>query len=124
MGFPVQASLYNSRSVNVFNRSSGAAGAFLHQVALHKLVQVAVKHALGVGGGIAGPQVLDHLVRMKDVGADLRAPLDLLFRAFDLGLLLLTLLQLKVIEPRPEDAQGVLPVVLLEAGLRVLHDYS
>ena len=58
---------------------------------------------------------------MQHVGAYLRAPFYLLFLPLQLRLLLLALLELDVIEAGFEDAQGVLAVVLLTAGLGVLH---
>ena len=69
-----------------------------HEEHLHKIVQIAVEDALGVGGLVTGAKVLYHLVWMKDVAADLRAPLDLLFLAFELRLLFLTFLELDIIE--------------------------
>ena len=40
----------------------------------HELVEVAVEHRLGVRRLHVGAQVLDHLVGLQDVGADLVAP--------------------------------------------------
>ena len=57
---------------------------------------------------------------MQDVGTDLRAPFDAFLLPLELGLFLLAFLEFQVVEVRLEDAQGVLPVVELGAGLRVL----
>ena len=60
---------------------------------------------------------------MQDVVADLGAPLDPLFLALELGLFFLAFLQFYVVEAGFEDAEGILAVVLLGAGFRVLdHD--
>ena len=93
-----------------------------HQEDLHEVVKVAVEDALRVGGLVAGAQVLDHLVGMKNVAADLGTPLDLLFLAFELGLLFLTLLEFDVIKSRFQDSEGILTVVQLRARLSVLND--
>ena len=50
----------------------------LEQVGAHEVVEVAVEHALGVAHLDAGAEVLDHRVRVQDVGADLRAEVDVL----------------------------------------------
>src|SRR6188768_1417707 len=53
------------------------------QVALDEFVDVAVEHALHVARLDLGAQVLDHLVRLQDVAADLAAPTDLRLPAGD-----------------------------------------
>ena len=55
----------------------------------HERVEVAVKHALGVGRLHLGAQVLDHLVRLQDVAADLVAPADVGLGVLQRGLGLL-----------------------------------
>ena len=47
---------------------------------------------------ISGTQVFYHLVGVQDVAADLGAPFDFLFLAFEFGLLFLALLELQVVE--------------------------
>ena len=42
-----------------------------HQEDLHKVVQVTVKHTLGIGCLVSCPQILDHLIWMEDIAADL-----------------------------------------------------
>ena len=49
-----------------------------HQVGVHEAVEVAVEHAVGVADLEVGAVVLDHRVRVQDVGADLRAEVDVL----------------------------------------------
>ncbi len=48
------------------------------QVRAHERVEVAVEHALHVAGLVARAQVLDERVGVQDVGADLRAEVDVL----------------------------------------------
>ena len=68
---------------------------------------------------MACAEILDHLVGVQDIAADLRTPFDFLLLPFELSLLFLTFLQFEVIEARLEDAQGILPVVELRACLGV-----
>ena len=93
----------------------------LHQEDFHKFVEVAVEDALGVGGFVAGAEVFDHLVGMKDIAADLGAPLDFLFLALKFSLFCLAFLEFDVIETGFEDAQGIVPVVVLGAGFGVFN---
>ena len=95
-----------------------------HQEDLHEVVKVSVKHSLCIRSLMAGTQVLDHLVRMQDIASYLRAPLDLLLLPLQLGLLLLTFLELYVIETRLEDSEGILPVVKLRTGFSILDNDS
>ena len=95
-----------------------------HKENLHKVIKIAVEDALCVGGFVTGAKVLDHLVWMKNVAADLRAPLDLLLLALKLCLFLLTFLELYVVETRLEDSQCILPVVQLRTGLGILDNDS
>ena len=53
-----------------------------HQEDLHEVVEVAVEDALCIGSLVAGAKILDHLVGMQDVAADLRAPFYLFLLAF------------------------------------------
>ena len=69
-------------------------------------------------------QVLDHLVRMKDIASDLRAPLNLLFLSLKLSLLLKTFLEFYVIETGLENSESILPVVQLRTCLCVFNNYS
>src|SRR5215217_8641317 len=48
------------------------------QVGVDEAVEVAVEHAARVPDLVVGPVVLDHRVRVQDVGADLRAEVDVL----------------------------------------------
>ena len=76
---------------------------------------------MGISGFVTGAQVFDHLVGVEHIGAYVRAPLYSLLLALELGLLLLTLLEFYVIEAGLEDAQCILPVILLASGLGILY---
>lgn len=43
----------------------------LHQEDLHEIIEVSVKHPLGVRSLVSGTKILDHLIRMQDIAADL-----------------------------------------------------
>jgi hypothetical protein len=57
-----------------------AAGA---QPRVHEPVEIAVEHALRVARAYAGPEVLDHLIRLEDVAANLAAPPNLALLAVE-----------------------------------------
>src|SRR5688500_3427774 len=61
--------------VDIFHFDLLAADA-LRQRRGHEAVEIAVEHVGGRGGGDAGAQILDQLVGLQDVGADLVAPAD------------------------------------------------
>ena len=71
-----------------------------HQVRLDELVDVAVEHAVDVALLVLRAVVLDHLVRVQHVAADLAAEGDVLLLAADLSQLGLLLLHLQVVQPR------------------------
>ena len=95
-----------------------------HQENLHEIIQISVKNTLSIGSLVTSTKVLDHLVRMKHIASDLRAPLNLLLLTLELSLLLLTLLQLDIIETRLQDSKCILPIVKLRTCLRILHHDS
>lgn len=95
-----------------------------HKEHFHKIVQIAVKNALGVGGFVTGAKVLDHLVWMQDVTADLRAPFDLLLLTLKLSLLLLTFLELDIVQTGLQYSKSILPVVQLGTSLGILDNDS
>src|SRR5699024_10673124 len=88
---------------------------------LDETVEVAVEDRRGVVDLIAGAQVLDHLVRVRDIGAHLIAPAGLDV-AGELLLLRGLLLTLEVEQAGPEDAHRGLAV--LDLGLLVLHAHD
>ena len=91
----------------------------LHQIFFHKGIEVAVEHALGVGGLVARAHILDEFVGMEHIGAYLGAPLYLFLLPLELRLLLAALLELDVVKTALEDSEGILAVVLLAAGLGI-----
>ena len=76
----------------------GMSFAAFHQEHLHAIIKVTVKHPLSIGSLMSGTEVLHHLVRMQHIASYLGPPLNLLLLSLQLSLLLLTLLQLYVIQ--------------------------
>ena len=93
-----------------------------HQVCDHEFLQISVQHGIRVAGLNAGAQILDHLVRMQDIGADLAPPADLLLFAGDLGGLGLALRHFPLIQLGPQDLHGGGPVEVLAALGLAGHD--
>ena len=93
-----------------------------HQEDFHEIIKVTVQDSLSIRSLMTGTQVLDHLVRMKDIASDLRSPFDLLLLPLKLCLLLLTLLQLYIIQTRFQDTEGILSVIKLRTFLSVFKD--
>ena len=62
------------------------------EVCGYEIVYFAVEDGLGVGGLVIGAVVLDHLVGLEDVGADLVAPGDFALFAVDFGEFVVTFL--------------------------------
>ena len=50
----------------------------------NQLIQIAIEHAIDIANLHARAQVLHHAIRLQDVGADLRAEVDLELGVFDL----------------------------------------
>src|SRR5215217_2032879 len=85
----------------------------LGQRRAHELVEVAVEDARRVGGLDVGPQILDHLVRLQDVAADLVAPADVGLLVFQSLLLGFAPLQLGLVETGAQHLPGFFAVLLL-----------
>src|SRR5829696_7292751 len=93
------------------------------QISVDESVEVTVEYPIHVRRLLACAVVLDELVRVKNVGPDLRSPLDLGLLPTLSGDLLLPLLALQLEEPRPQDPQGDLAVlVLAPLVLALRHD--
>src|ERR671913_1160386 len=88
-----------------------AAGRDPLELGLHEGVQVAVQDGARAGRLVPGPEVLDHLVRVQDVGADLVAPARGHMLAAQPTELLLALLQLELEEPGLEHPDRELTVL-------------
>ena len=88
-----------------------------------KAVDVAVHHRRHGAGDVAGAVVLDHLVRLEDVGADLVAPGNVALLAVEplaLGFLLVLLNEVKL---GLEHLHGQLAVPALGALHLARHDH-
>src|SRR6266436_7696652 len=103
-------------SIHILDRARRGAEGALRQRCRHELVKVAVQHARGVGGVHAGAQVLDHLIGLQDVGADLMAPADVGLGGLVGGGLFLAFLQFDFVEPRAQHVPGLRPVLVLRAA--------
>src|SRR5258705_12008665 len=75
----------------------------LQQVRLDERIEVAVEHAVDVADLHLGAMVLDHLVRLQHVAANLAAEADFLLRPRNLLQPRGLLLRPEVVEPRPQD---------------------
>jgi len=83
----------------------------------HKSTEIAIEHTLNVGSLDTSACVLDELIRVQHVVADLLAPLSLHALATKLRLLSLKLLLLKRSELTPEHLKRALLVHALAALL-------
>src|SRR5690242_1842803 len=63
--------------LNVFDVIGLGAERLLRQRSLHEVIEIAVEHRACIRGRDAGTQVLDHLIGLQDVRADLVAPADI-----------------------------------------------
>src|SRR5438876_965858 len=100
----------------------GLASARPEQVGPDQPVEVAVHHRLDVADLEPRPVVLDELVGMKRVRADLTAEGDLLLLAGELGELLALLLVRELVEPRFEDSHRRVAVAELRTLVLALDD--
>src|ERR1043165_3053548 len=94
----------------------------LREVGVDELGEIAVEHALHVADFVSGPQVLDQLIRLQHVRADLAAEGDVLLLPLDALLLLLPLLDLDLVEPRAQQLHGHVAVLVLAALVLAGHD--
>src|SRR5207249_1645956 len=92
------------------------------QIRLDQGVQIAVHHGVDVAHLVAGPVVLDQLIGMERVRADLAAEGDLLFLTSQLGQLLALLLLGDLVKPRLEDAHRRVAIPELRAFVLALDD--
>lgn len=94
----------------------------LHQKRFNVYIQVPVQHTLHVGTLHARPNVFYELVRVQHIVPYLRAKVYALFGALYPVPLLIPLLHLYLVKPRPQHAQGVLFVHELRAFDLALDD--
>ena len=91
---------------------------FLLQIGHQQRLEVAVHHPLNICYLCLRPVIVDHRIRLEDIGADLTAPLDFLLGAFEriLGRFLEGLLLL--IDTALQHSTGAVPVLQLGALFR------
>src|SRR3989440_1462120 len=92
------------------------------QIRPDQLVEVAAHHRLDVADLDPRPMVLDELVGMERVRANLAAEGDLLLRTSELGELLALLLVRELVEPRFEDSHRRVAVAELRPLVLALDD--
>src|SRR4051794_6512740 len=117
--YPTTASRYGAAGCSL-TRSRAPAGR-PQQLGADEAVEVPVEHALGVAHLVAGAVILDHRVRVQDVGADLRAEVHVLGLAALAGDLLATAALLLLEQLRPQHAHRRLAVGGLRALVLALH---
>src|SRR5262249_8407957 len=112
-------SRYTSESAIGLVRRRG--GGFVEVIA-DEVVEIAVENALGVTRLVAGAMVLDPLVGVQEVAADLRAPGDVLDLAALLGQLLRAFALLQLDQLRAQELHRHRLVLGLRALVLALHD--
>src|SRR5262245_12895074 len=101
-------------SLNVFARVGGERAArALHQEGLDERVDVAVEDAVDIADLLFRPMILDQLVWMQHVAANLVAEGDVFFRTADLLQFRLLLLQPEIVESRSEDLHRRITIAVL-----------
>ena len=82
---------------------------------LDKFVQITVEDGVGVAGFDLCPQIFDHVVRVKDVGADLVAPTGDFVLPFQMGLFFLAIFFFEAPKFGLEHIEGDFSILLLVA---------
>lgn len=62
------------------------------EIGFDKCVKITIQHRIDIPGFIIGTEVLDQLIRLKDIGTDLIAPRDIGLFTGNRGCLFLALL--------------------------------
>ena len=85
-------------------------------------IDIAIHDGLDIARLDVRAVVLDHRVRLEDVGANLATPLDLLLVALELRELSFLLLHLELKELRAQHLEALLAILELGALILALHD--
>ncbi len=91
------------------------------QIILHERIQVAIQDGLGVADLKIGAVILDHLVGMQNIGADLTPPLGFSVFPAQHGAFLLFFGAFQFDEASAQDAHGELAVLRLGAFILARH---
>src|SRR5690554_5329479 len=94
----------------------------LHEVGLDKWLEVTVHNTLDISDFHLGPMVVDHGIRLEDVGANLTTPFDFLLGALELVFGSFLDLAFELIDAALQHRHGALAVLQLAAFLRTLGD--
>src|SRR4051812_40635337 len=103
------------RLLDVFDALGPAAESFPRQLGFHELIEIAVEYAAGIGCLHAGSQVLHHLIRLKDVRADLVTPADVGLGGVVGERRSLAPLQLLLVQTRTQHVPGLCAIAMLRA---------
>src|SRR4051794_34501565 len=87
----------------------------LRQGGGQEAVDIAVEHRGRIAGLDPGAQILDHLIGLQHVGADLVAPADIALGGVDRVGRFLALLQFQLVQPRLQHRHRARPVLVLRA---------
>src|SRR6266567_6263357 len=94
------------------------------QICPDERLQIAVDHAVNVADLQLGAVILDHAVRLQDVGTYLRSEFNVEFRVFNLLRGHPLLLHLEFIELRAQHAHGALAVFVLRTLILTTRDQT
>src|SRR5262245_56487624 len=106
---------FGSVNVVVWRLGAERPARLLHQIRLDEPIDVAVEHPVDITDLLFGAVVLDELIRVQHVAANLAAERNLLLGAADLIELGLLLLQLEIVEPRLEHLHRRIAVAVLRS---------
>ena len=95
---------------------------FRREEGADKHIDVAIHDSLDIARLDIRAVVLDHRVRLEDIGADLAAPFDLLLVALELRELCFLLLHLELEELGAQHLEALLAVLELGTLVLALHD--
>src|SRR3984957_6131805 len=101
-------------------RSRGVAA--IEEIGADEGFEVAVEDFLDIAALDLGAVILDHLVRLHHVGADLTAEADVGFGGVELALVAPALFELELVEARAQHLHGGLAVLVLAAFVLALDD--
>ena len=94
----------------------------LNEELLDKIIQIAVHDRCGIAGLVTGAMVLDHVVRMKYIGANLAAPGNIHLGAFQFFQLFLFFLELFLVKLGQQYLHGSVSIAVLRPLVLALYN--
>ena len=101
------------RSVHILGFPVRTSQRIPFQISIDKGIQVSVHNRLDIAGFIAAAQILDHGIRLENIGADLGTPGDILDLAANLTRFRLILLDLEHIQLGLQHLHGLILILEL-----------